>query len=115
MLIFDINYGILKFITYLWQVDLKIINQPKVLSCRVNRRGSRVALTSDRYVNKVAEALCREWYGDISSETETERAEYQALEARFWEEFRHESQTAILAYLNALDEAGYRIFHPDDA
>ena len=92
-----------------------MISQSKVSSCRVNRRASRVAITSDRFVNTVAEALCREWYSDVPSEAETKRAEYQSQEARFWEEFRHESQTAILTYLNALDEAGYRIIHPDDA
>lgn len=78
-------------------------------------RDSKLAITRDRFVNKVAEALCREWYGDRDMELNAVDSNHHSADARFWEEFRHESQIAILAYLDALEEAGYRVIRPDDA
>ena len=86
----------------------------EVFDQRVHSPGSRLALTRDQFVNRVAEALCREWCCDRDASTNASYDDY-SFDARFWEDFRHESQIAILAFLEALEEAGYRIFHPDDA
>jgi hypothetical protein len=96
-------------------VELNNIYPPKVIPRRVHRRGSRFALTSDSFINKVAEALSREWCDDLDAQSRATNGDDRCLDARFWEDFRHESQTAILAYLDVLEEAGYRIVHPDDA
>lgn len=94
---------------------MKTIYRPKVFPRRVHQRGSKLALTSDSFINKVAEALSREWCGDLEAQARATDEDGHCLDARFWEDFRHESHTAILAYLDALEEAGYRIVHPDDA
>ena len=66
----------------------------------------RATLTRTDLVSQVAEALCREWEGETS--------ELQERDARFWNEFCQEGRVAILAYLDALEEAGYRVISTED-
>ena len=66
----------------------------------------RATLTSTDLVSHVAEALCREWEGETAGK--------QERDARFWDQFRQEGRVAIGAYLDALDEAGYRVVSIED-
>ena len=66
----------------------------------------RVKLTNSELVGHVAEALCREWEGEASGK--------QERDARFWEQFCTESRVAIDAYLDALEEAGYRVVNTEN-
>ena len=66
----------------------------------------RAKLTSTDLVSQVAEALCREWEGETTILKERD--------ARFWNEFCQEGRIAILAYLDALEEAGYRVVRTED-
>jgi len=81
---------------------------PQALRRRFPARGKvpRARLTSSKLVDQVAEALCREWEGCC-----TDRGE---RDARYWEQFCDEGRTAIHAYLDALEEAGYRIVSPNE-
>lgn len=65
---------------------------------------SRSSLTNQAFVTHVAEALCREWYDEKSNSRE--------IDAQFWKQFCLESRVAIQAYLDALEDAGYRIVSP---
>ncbi len=66
----------------------------------------RATLTNTDLVSHVAEALCREWEGETDG--------LQERDARFWEQFCQEGRVAIHAYLDALEEAGYRVIGSED-
>ena len=61
-------------------------------------------ITNERFINQVAVALGRLWYEDRASETGVD-----PYSDGICEEFRQESEAAILAYLDILEKEGYRI------
>ena len=73
---------------------------------------SKTRVTSERFINHVAKALGRQWFDSPALQTDDISSNKYA--AGICDEFRQDSETAILAYLSVLEEQGYCIVRADE-
>ena len=70
---------------------------------------SNAELTDDHFIRGVALALRAQWEGEDHFQAVADGRIYDRQALAEWSEYRGESVAAILAFLQLLDERGFRI------